>query len=357
MASRDARLTPRERENGSVSREARHSRTGFAQRSNGTSRSEVELPVTRERPLVSIVTPTLNQGAFIAQTIRSIQAQTYGNHEHIVVDGGSTDDTIDTLRRYEGRYALRWTSEPDGGMYDAVNKGLRGARGEILAYLNSDDLYLPWTLEVVVEAFRKRPDADLVFGDLLHIDETSGIQRLVWQMPFDLDFVKRVGSLGQPAVFWRRDVYRELGGFDDSLRYVADCDFWIRAGSTHHIAKVNEVLAIDREQAGSLRQAAAAGLDEELASVRSRYVDLAGPSHVRRMRRHRLRTALYRRAYEAAFAVQASLPQRLRLHAWRHFLAVPGVSVSLPWLLVSQIPRIGWRYVHRVVNVPNSISQ
>ena len=139
--------------------------------------------------LVSIVTPSLNQGTFIDATINSIKAQTYHRYEHIVVDGGSTDETLGILRRTEGSYPMRWTSEPDRGMYEAVNKGMRQATGDILCYLNSDDLYLPWTLESLVEAFRRHPEAGNVFGDALTVDDVSGRQDFYMAPPFDLGWI------------------------------------------------------------------------------------------------------------------------------------------------------------------------
>src|SRR5512143_842563 len=127
-------------------------------------------------PTVSIVTPTLNQARFLRRTLDSVRAQTYPVSEHIVVDGGSTDGTLDILAREGERPALQWTSGPDGGMYEAVNKGLAMASGEILGYLASDDVYLPWTIEAVVEAFAARPTVDIVFGDGITIEEESGTQ-------------------------------------------------------------------------------------------------------------------------------------------------------------------------------------
>ena len=306
-------------------------------------------------PLVSIVTPTLNQGRFIEQTIRSISGQTYDRFEHIVVDGGSTDETLDILRGFEGSYPLRWTSGPDRGMYDAINKGFAMARGEIVAYLNSDDLYFPWTLDLVVRALASTPEADFVFGDFLQINDVTGRRRLMWQMPFDLDYIQRTGFLAQPAVFWRRRAHEELGGFDTSLRYVADCDFWMRAGSAHKFVKVNDVLAIDREHGDSLRQTGAKALDEELMRVRSRYVRLQGDGHDRMTRRHRIRVAMFRRWYGIRFAAQAFLPRRLRGRSWTRFLALPGVGVSPVWALISQIPKVGWRHVDRAVKLPPTI--
>src|ERR1043166_5067752 len=112
-----------------------------------------------EGPLVSIVTPTMNRSRLLESTLRSVRAQTYPAVEHIVMDGGSSDGTTALLRAYEPTYRMRWQSAPDGGMYYAINEGLRQANGEILAYLNSDDLYFPWTIGVVVEAFRRHPEA------------------------------------------------------------------------------------------------------------------------------------------------------------------------------------------------------
>ena len=164
-----------------------------------------------KQPLVSIVTPSFNQGAFIKDCIESIAAQTYHNIEHIVVDGESTDETLDVLRRYEGNYNMRWLSEPDGGMYEAINKGLRQARGEIVAYLNCDDLYFPWSVATAVEALTRLPDVDLIYGDLLNVDAGSKNGILVFYPPFNYGFLRRSGVLGQPTIFWRRSAYEAMG--------------------------------------------------------------------------------------------------------------------------------------------------
>ncbi len=120
--------------------------------------------MTGELPLVSIVTPSLNQGRFIQETILSVKDQTYPNIEHIIVDGGSTDGTLDIIKKYEGTYKMRWVSEPDSGQSDAINKGWRMAKGEILAYLNSDDTYMPWAVETAVELFSEHPDVAIIVG-------------------------------------------------------------------------------------------------------------------------------------------------------------------------------------------------
>jgi glycosyl transferase family 2 len=278
-------------------------------------------------PLISVVTPTLNRAPLLRDTIESIRRQVYPNLEHIIIDGGSTDGTLDLLTSAEGSYPISWVSEPDTGMYNAVNKGLARARGEIVAYLNSDDLYFPWTLATVAKAFTTHEDADFVFGDILSVDDETGAQTPLIMTPFDLGHLRRVGFLGQPAVFWRRRVVEAEGGFDESLRFVADCDYWMRTGAQYRYRKINEFLAIQREHAGTLRSTDPR-VWTELATVRERYAHDAGSTTAfgRRVEAasHRLRF----RAIWSAFLMQALLPQRLRLRQWSRLLNHGRVAVS-----------------------------
>lgn len=200
---------------------------------------------SRTRPLFSIITPTFERAELLERTLRSVRAQTYDAVEHIVIDGGSTDRTVDLLQRYARTYPLRWISEPDRGMYDAVNKGLRLATGTILAYLNSDDLYFPWTLATVQEALGHQPEADLVYGDVLRDDLARNILVPVFQGSFAPGRIAAFGSLLQPTVFMRRHVYERIGEFDDTLRYVADLDYWLRASRHFTFHRIPEVLALE----------------------------------------------------------------------------------------------------------------
>ena len=223
-------------------------------------------------PLVSIVTPSLNQARYIERTLDSIRDQTYPNIEHIVVDGGSSDGTLELLsRRADAK--LTWTSGPDRGMYDAINKGLREARGSILAYLNSDDFYPPWAVDRVVRLLNRRPDVGLVYGDYIRLDEVSGNTMLMLQAPFSRRYLKRIGFLPQPTVFWRRSLYERVGEFDSTLHFVGDCDYWIRASERVELGRLDEVLAYDRIQPGAKRSVEEGPLARELAGVRARYRD------------------------------------------------------------------------------------
>lgn len=229
------------------------------------------------RPLVSIVTPTLNQAPFLERTLASVRAQTYRPIEHIVVDGGSTDGTLDILRREGDRGAIRWLSEADTGMYDAINKGLALASGEILAYLNSDDLYLPWAVETAVRALGRVWPADLVFGDGVKVEDETGIQRLRLFPPFDRVSLANYESIMQPAVFWRRRLREHLGGFDATMRYVADLDYWLRASAAGaRIRHVDEIIAVERIHEGRLSTAQSEAMAAENQAMRARHAGARG---------------------------------------------------------------------------------
>ncbi len=230
-----------------------------------------ESQMQQKLPLVSIVTPSLNQGAFIEETILCIKNQNYPNIEHIIVDGGSTDTTLDIIKKYEGTYNLKWISEPDSGMYEAINKGLRKAQGEILAYLNTDDLYLPWTVSVVVEYLNRHRETQLVYGDLINISIETQRNNLWFYPKFSLSFLLRRGSLGQPTVFFRKSVVEKVGLFDESLKLVGDYEYWMRVGKQCNVSKIDEFLAVMRYHAMTLRERRQQQLLEETERVREKY--------------------------------------------------------------------------------------
>jgi glycosyltransferase involved in cell wall biosynthesis len=224
--------------------------------------------------LVSIVTPTLDRADLLQQTIRSVYGQTHRPIEHLVIDGSSTDGTIDMLHDLDTQlaspgYTLRWISEPDRGMYDAINKGLRMASGDIVAYLNSDDRYFRWSVEAAVEALRAEPDAGLVFGDVMRVDDLRDILVPVFQPPLHPRRMAAYGTLFQPTVFMRRLVFERLNGFDGGLRYVADLDFWLRAAEEFHCVQLAEFLALERRHAGMLSETASHEMSLEDRRIRA----------------------------------------------------------------------------------------
>jgi glycosyltransferase involved in cell wall biosynthesis len=270
--------------------------------------------------------------------------------EHIVVDGGSTDGTKDLLREYETTYPMQWISEPDGGMYEAVNTGLKMARGDILAYLNSDDLYLPWAISEVVRCFEEHPKADAVFGDAINIDDSTGRQYLLFQPPFDLKYIRETGFLCQPSVFWRRRVLEMEGPFDESLRYVADCDYWMRAGARQRFVKLNEFVAIERDHHSTLRELDAHALQAELETVRSRYAPAGRVPRLLAALRHLILSVWWYRLQWLAFAAQALLPRSVRRRPWSRLLSSGHIRVRLRLVPLLLVQPHGRRFSHRIAH-------
>jgi glycosyltransferase involved in cell wall biosynthesis len=197
------------------------------------------VPVTPEpRPLVCIVTPVLNGERHLADLLSSVRAQDYPRIEHIVVDGGSTDGTLDLLR---GAAGVRWISEPDGGLYDAINKGLRMASGEILGYQNADDRYVaPDAVSAAVSVFLEHPGVDVVYGDYRLIDEQGrsiGTRRVAAR-PFSIRRLEGTSYVPPSSTFVRRRVVFEDGHWlDPGLRLSGDWDWFLgmaQAGRSFH---------------------------------------------------------------------------------------------------------------------------
>jgi glycosyltransferase involved in cell wall biosynthesis len=195
-------------------------------------------------PLVTIVTPCLNAERFLAETIDSVLAQDYPRIEYLVMDGGSTDGTLEILKKYE--HALRWESAPDGGTADAVNRGFALGKGEILAFLNADDLYNPGAVSTAVRHLRENPEEAGVYGDASWIDENgSGIAPYPVR-DFDRALLERECFICQPASFFRREPFENSGGLDPNFHLTFDYDFWLRLTRTYTLRRIDATLASSR---------------------------------------------------------------------------------------------------------------
>jgi GT2 family glycosyltransferase len=187
---------------------------------------EVQPPVPA--PTISIVTPSYQQGRYIDRALYSVVNQKYPSLEYVVQDGGSSDETIDVLRRFEPLLSS-WVSEPDDGQGDAVNRGFRKTTGEIMAWLNSDDLLLPGSLAYVASYFAKHPEVDVLYGHRIMIDQTDS-QIGAWVLPAHDDGVLTLADyVPQETLFWRRSIWEATGGYvDGSFGYALDWDLLLR---------------------------------------------------------------------------------------------------------------------------------
>ncbi len=195
-------------------------------------------------PLVTIVTPSFNQGNYIEETIQSVITQDYPNIEYIIVDGGSTDNTISIIQNYEA-FISKWISEKDNGQSDAINKGWRMANGKIVAWLNSDDLYVPGTIQNVVDALQANPDAGMVYGNAFKIDINSNILGL-HHSNHQRNYIKGdpiAHDIAQPTTFIRKNLLQQSGFLNTDLHYCMDYDLFFRISNKTNIIYVPQVLA------------------------------------------------------------------------------------------------------------------
>jgi glycosyltransferase involved in cell wall biosynthesis len=199
---------------------------------------------------VSIVTPSFQQGRFIERTLRSVASQEGADIEHLVFDAGSTDATVSILQAF--RSPLKWVSEPDRGQADAVNKGIRASAGEIVGWLNSDDVYYPGAVARAAAIFQSHPEVDVVYGRADHIDEQDRPFEPYPTEPWNLERLSEFCFLCQPAVFLRRGAIDRHGLLDESLRYCMDYEWWLRLGHAGaRFAYVEKKLAGSRLYAGN----------------------------------------------------------------------------------------------------------
>ena len=197
---------------------------------------------------ISIVTPSFNQGRYLEDCLLSIKEQNYSNLEHIVVDGASTDGTVGILKHYSelpGWEHLRWISERDSGQAEAINKGLKLASGDILAFLCTDDAYTPGAFHFVNDFFRQHPEAGLIYGECHFIDQGKVVRRKK-PLPFDQSRLLRMNFILQPTVFFRAELWHRVGLFSECLHYAMDYEYWLRASGVFRMVPVDRHLAYYR---------------------------------------------------------------------------------------------------------------
>ena len=213
-------------------------------------------------PLVSVITPSYQQAAYIEATLRSVLEQDYPRIEYLVVDGGSSDGSVEIIQRYADRLAW-WVSEQDSGQAEAINKGFARAQGEIVAWLNSDDLYLPGAVSAAVRAFEQNPQAGLVYGDVVSLNGAGERINVMTCGDWGLDDLLQFKIISQPAVFMRRAVLEQSGYLDLRLHYMLDHQLWLRMSQLAPLRHVPERWAAARFHEGAKNVNQAAGFARE----------------------------------------------------------------------------------------------
>ncbi len=280
---------------------------------------------------MSIVTPSYNQAAFLEATIRSVLLQGYPNLEYLVIDGGSTDGSVGIIKQYEPWLAY-WVSEPDRGQSHAVNKGWTRSSGEIVGWVNSDDLLLPGALWHVATAFRAHPTAGVVYGDCdVWVPNRPSPVRVRARQARLETLVASEALFCQPAGFYRRKAIEQVGWLDESLHYVMDRELWLRLFGTGELWCLEDMpLAVSREHGEAKSRRQYGCFASELRDVLGRYTPPVGQeASYRRLRRRALGGLQYAVAYFAF----------TRDRAYRRGLAAMAQALLIDPTLLTRLPR------------------
>lgn len=310
--------------------------------------------------LVSIITPSYNQAKYLEQTMLSVLNQDHPHIEYIVVDGASTDGSVEIIKKYAGKLA-HWESAKDKGQAEAINKGFARATGEIVAWLNSDDYYLPGAVRAAVKVFEENPEVVLVYANMLAVDENGQTFNTLTYKQLTLEDLLCFQIIGQPSVFMRRSALQKTSGLDLTFHFLLDHLLWIKIAKQGRILHVNETWSAARYHAEAKNVAKAAEFGREAFRILETIAqdkDLAAILH-----------KIDRRAHASAFRVDArylldgGLPGKA-LQAWfRALFIYPPVALKRMNIFVSAVLNIfglgklrGWVLQKRKQSIKSSDS-
>lgn len=251
-------------------------KTGWPWKEDSSSFFYKDLKGT-EWPKISIITPSYNQGEFLEETIRSVLLQNYPNLEYIVLDGGSTDNSIDILKKYD-EYIDFWVSEPDNGQADAVYRGIERATGDIIAYINSDDFYYPGAFLKVAQEFIRNPDSGWLTGRTVFVDELSVSKKdQPRYLPINMFTMVYFGNfVMQPSTFWKKSLFSSVGGFNRSLRFSFDYELFLKFLNIEKPLWLNENLAAFRYHSMSKTSNLVDVCEKESTDIQEMYISSDG---------------------------------------------------------------------------------
>lgn len=303
---------------------------------------------TDSRLKISVVTPSFNQAAFLEETIRSVLGQEYPNFEYLIFDGASTDGSRELLDKYAGSLAYA-VSQPDNGQTDAINQGLQRASGDIVAYLNSDDVYLPGALGRVAGAFSEDETIDILYGErILLIDENGGSLGEDQASQFSLRRLLLADYIAQPATFIRRSVLDTIGPFKEELRYVMDYEFFLRAALAGcRFARLDgpPIAAFRLHTASKTSGKSESGLAEETAMLGTVFDDPRLPRALASLRAKAIANCYVKVAYSQYLAGNLGAARSL---LWRGFRICPALLTDSGFLSIAGKTLLGSRLSRRL---------
>jgi len=284
--------------------------------------------------LVSIITPSFSQAKYLEQTIRSVLSQDHPRIEYIVMDGASTDGSVDTIEKYADKLTY-WESQKDNGQADAINKGFARASGDIIAWLNSDDFYLPGTVSAAVKIFDENPDVVLVYGNMLAVDENGVTFNTLTYKQLTLEDLLCFQIIGQPAVFMRRSALQKTSGLDLSFHFLLDHLLWIQIAKHGRILHVDQTWAAARYHAEAKNRAKAAEFGREAFRILDVVEKDQSLSPILSSIHRRARASAHR--VDARYLLDGGLPAQA-LAAWMRALFIhPPTALARMNLLVSSL--------------------